>query len=127
MDIFKIIAFALIGLMLILVLEKTNKEYSVLLTIIASVVIFSLVIVKLDDVISLLDNLAENAGINKDYLKVLLKVTGIAYIVELTKNICIDAGSSSLATKVELAGKISVVVLTIPIIANVISVVINIV
>lgn len=127
MDIFKIIGFALIALMLIIVLEKSNKEYAMILTIISSVVILAFVLLKLDSVIALLDDLVTNSGINKDYLKVLLKVTGIAYIVELTKNICVDSGSSSLATKVELAGKISVVVLTIPIITNVISVIINIV
>ena len=127
MDIFKIIGFVLVALILIVILEKTNKEYAMVVTIISSVVILAFALLKLDSVISLLDDLVTNSGINKDYLKVLLKVTGIAYIVELTKNICVDSGSSSLATKVELAGKISIVVLTIPIISNVISVVINIV
>ena len=127
MDIFKIIGVVLLALVLIIVLEKTNKEYALVLTIIASCIILALIILKLDDVISLLNELAENSGINKEYLKVLLKVTGISYVVELTKNICVDAGSSSLATKVELLGKVSIVALTIPIITSVIGVVINIV
>ena len=126
MDIFKIIAFAIITLMLIIILEKTNKEYVVVLSIISAIIIFLLIIAKLEEIIFLLDNLVTNAGINKDYLKLLLKVTGIAYIVELAKNICVDAGSSSLATKIELAGKVSVVVLTIPVITNVIEVMVNI-
>jgi len=127
MDIIKIISFALVALILFIVLEKTSKEFGIILTIISSVVILSLVAIKLDDVISLLNDLVTNAGINKEYLRVLLKVTGIAYIVELAKNICVDAGSSSLATKVELAGKISIVALTIPIFTSVISVIVNIV
>ena len=127
MDIFKIIGVVLLALVLIIVLEKTNKEYALVLTIIASCIILALIILKLDDVISLLNELAENSGINKEYLKVLLKVTGISYVVELTKNICVDAGSSSLATKIELLGKVSIVALTIPIITSVIGVVINIV
>lgn len=127
MDIFKIIGVVLLALILIIVLEKTNKEYSIMVTIISSIIILGLIIIKLDDVVSVLNNLAENAGINKEYLKVLLKVTGISYVVELAKNICVDAGSSSLATKVELLGKVSIVTLTIPIITSVIGVVINIV
>lgn len=127
MDIFKIIGVVLLALILIIVLEKTNKEYAIMVTIISSIIILGLIIIKLDDVVSVLNNLAENAGINKEYLKVLLKVTGISYVVELAKNICVDAGSSSLATKVELLGKVSIVTLTIPIITSVIGVVINIV
>lgn len=127
MEIFKIIGGVLVALILIIVLEKKNKEYAMVLTIVSSVIILTLIIVKLDDVVSLLNGLIVNAGINKEYLAVLLKVTGISYVVELTKNICVDAGSSSLAAKIELWGKISIVVLTIPIITSVINVVINIV
>ena len=89
--------------------------------------IFSVVVAKLDSIISLLNELVEEAGINKNYLTVLLKVTGISYIVELAKNICIDAGSNSLATKLEMAGKVSVVVLTIPVITSVIEMIVSIV
>lgn len=127
MDIFKIIAFSVISLMLVVVLEKVNKEYAIVITLISAIVIFSMIIIKLDSVIALLNQLVEGAGINKNYLTILLKVTGISYIVELTKNICEDAGSSSLATKVEMAGKISVVILTIPIITSVVEMIVDIV
>ena len=127
MDILKIVAFIIITLMIELTLEKVNKEYAILLTIVTSVMVLIFVVVKLDGIISLLDELVKKAGINKEYLTVLLKVTGIAYLVELTKNICVDAGNSSLASKVEMAGKISIVALTVPIITGVVSVIISIV
>ena len=127
MDILKIVAFIIITLMIELTLEKVNKEYAILLTIVTSVMVLIFVVVKLDGIISLLDELVKKAWINKEYLTVLLKVTGIAYLVELTKNICVDAGNSSLASKVEMAGKISIVALTVPIITGVVSVIISIV
>lgn len=127
MDIFKIIGVAIIALIMILILNKTNKEISVVITILASVILLSFVILKLDNVIYVLKDLASKSGINTEYLLLLIKVTGIAYIVELTKNICVDAGSSSLATKVEIAGKVSIVVLTIPLITTVISLILELV
>lgn len=127
MDIFKIIGVAIIALIMILILNKTNKEISVVITILASVILLSFVILKLDNVIYMLKDLASKSGINTEYLLLLIKVTGIAYIVELTKNICVDAGSSSLATKVEIAGKVSIVVLTIPLITTVISLILELV
>lgn len=125
MDIFKIIGVAIIALIMILILNKTNKEISVVITILASVILLSFVVLKLDNVITMLKELASKSGINTEYLLLLIKVTGIAYIVELTKNICVDAGSSSLATKVEIAGKVSIVVLTIPLISTVISLILE--
>ena len=127
MDIFKIIGVAIIALIMILILNKTNKEISIVITILASVILLSFVILKLDNVIYMLKELAGKSGINTEYLLLLIKVTGIAYIVELTKNICVDAGSSSLATKVEIAGKVSIVVLTIPLITTVISLILELV
>jgi len=126
MDIFKIIAFAIVALVMIIILDKTNKEYSLALTIISAVIILVMIMTKLDEIISLLENLVTKAGINKNYLIVLLKVTGIAYIVEIAKNICVDAGKSSLATKIEIAGKVSVVSLTIPIITSTVTVIVDI-
>ncbi|MBR6689327.1 MAG: stage III sporulation protein AD [Clostridia bacterium] len=123
MDIFKILAFALVALVLILIVEKNNKEMGVLLILLASIGILVGVFSSIKEVITILKKLADGAGINSKYLSIIIKVTGIAYLVEIVKNVCVDAGNSSLATKVELAGKLSIAILTIPLITNVISLV----
>ena len=127
MEIFKIVAFSIISLVILLVLKDSKREdFALIITIVASVMILVFCVIKLEDIVVLLQNLINKAGINSDYLKILLKVAGISYIIELTSNICKDAGSSSLASKVEMAGKISIVALTIPILTSVISVVLEI-
>ena len=57
----------------------------------------------------------------------IIKVIGIAYIVEFGKNVCIDAGQSSIATKLEMAGKVVIVVLTIPLISSLVNVLVGLV
>ena len=127
MDIFKIVAFSIVAVILITILKSTKKEdFALTLTVIASIILFAFVLLKLESITSLLENLINKSGINKDYLMLLLKDTGISYIIELTTNICKDAGNSSLASKVEMFGKISIVVLTIPILTSVINVVLDI-
>lgn len=123
MDIFKIVAFVVATVILVIILNDTKKEMAVILSIVAGLVILTSVLLELEGVLELLKNLINKAGVNSKYLEVILKVTGIAYIVEFCKNICIDSGQSALATKVELAGKISIAVLTIPIITTVVSVI----
>lgn len=127
MEIFKIVAFSIIAVMLIMTLKSAKREdFALVVTIIASVILFTFVLLKLESITTLLNNLIEKSGINKEYLTLLLKVTGISYIIELTTNICKDAGNSSIASKVEMLGKISIVILTIPILTSVLSTVIDI-
>lgn len=127
MNVFNVVGFAILSLVLVVVFKDVKKEWSVILTILSSVIILTFVITKLDTVISLLNDLINKSGINKEYLTLILKVTGIAYLIELTKNMCVDAGSSSLATKIELAGKVVIVVLTLPLFTTIISEIIKLV
>ncbi|MBR6641815.1 MAG: hypothetical protein IKL08_06460 [Clostridia bacterium] len=121
MDIFKILAFTLVALVVILIVEKNNKEIGMLLVLVASMCVFLSVFMSVKEIIIVLKKLADGAGINHAYLELLLKVTGIAYLVEIVKNVCMDAGNSTLASKTELAGKVSIAILAIPLITNVVS------
>lgn len=127
MNIFKIVSFVLVTLILIVILKSSKKDdFALIVIIISSVLLFTYLTIQLEDIVSLLDEIVLKAGINSEYLKLLLKVTGIVYIVELASNICKDAGSNALSSKLEMAGKISIVVITIPIISSIISVILEI-
>ena len=75
----------------------------------------------------MLYELVEKSGINSSFLVIILKVIGIAYLVELGKNICQDAGQSAIATKLEMAGKIIVVSISLPIFTSLISLLVELV
>lgn len=127
MDIYKLVALSIVAVILITILKSVKKDdFALIVTIITAVILFTLMLVKLESITALLESLVEKSGINKDYLTLLLKVTGISYVIELATNICKDAGNSAVASKVEMLGKISIVVLTIPILTSVISTVLNI-
>lgn len=127
MDIFKVVAFGIVSTVLIVLLKEQRGDIALILTIFSSLAIVLFAINKIGEVITLLDNLANNSGINKEYLVIIIKVTGIAYIVEFGKNICIDAGQTSIATKLEMAGKVIIVSLSIPIISSLFTVLVGLV
>ena len=127
MDIFKVVAFAIVSTILIVLLKEQRKDIALILTIFASLAIVIFAIDKISKIIELLNTLADNSGINKDYLLIIIKVTGIAYIVEFGKNICMDAGQTSIATKLEMAGKVIIVSLSIPIITSLFTVLVGLV
>lgn len=121
------IMFSIVAVILITILKSAKKEdFALITTIVASLVMFAFILLKLENIVTMLEDVINKSGINKDYLTLLLKVTGIAYVVELATNICKDAGSSSLASKIEMLGKISIVVLTVPIITAVVNTVLQI-
>lgn len=123
MEILKISAFALIAAIVIVLIKQERKEIGVTISILAAVMLAVYAILKLDDVVSLVFELVANAGINSKYLEIILKVVGIAYIIELSKDVCVDSGETALAGKVEMAGKIMIMSMTIPIITGVIEVI----
>lgn len=122
MEIFKVVGFAVISVCLVIVLKEQKKEMALILTIFSCLGIMLFAISKMIPIIDMLNELISKAGINKDFLTIILKVTAIAYIVEFGKNICVDAGQSAIATKLEMAGKVIIVSLSIPLIGSLVNV-----
>lgn len=121
-EVFKIVAFAIVSVVLIILLKQQKPEIALLLTIVVAVSILFIAVDKLSGIFELLETLVTKSGINKNFLSIILKITVIAYIVEFGKNICIDAGQSSIATKLEMAGKVIIVCLSLPIISSLVNI-----
>ncbi|MCG4584377.1 stage III sporulation protein AD, partial [Anaerosalibacter bizertensis] len=80
-----------------------------------SIIIFYFVIDKFQVVVQVLTNLAKNANVDFIYFTTILKIIGIAYVVEFGAQISRDAGEESIASKIELGGKVIIMVLGLPI------------
>ena len=114
MEIFKIVSLGIVATTLIIILNNFKSEFSIYISILTSV-IFSMILTPLTSVIDVLRNLSIKANLEITYFTVILKIIGTAYIVEFGSQICRDAGQNSIAMKLELAGKITIMVLAIPI------------
>ncbi len=127
MTIFKIIGFGIIAVSLIIILKNQKPEIALICVIASSVIMLTLIFDELKSVINLINSLVENSSIDSFYIKIILKVIGISYIVEFGRDICKDAGESAIANKIEMAGKVIIVSLSIPIIASLVDIVAQIV
>lgn len=122
MEVFKVVGFGIIAVILIVILKEEKKEMALLLTITSGVLLLLYIVTKIQPIVEMLNTLIDEANINKDFLVIILKITGIAYIIEFGKNICMDAGQSAIATKIEMAGKVIIVTLSLPLIASLVNV-----
>jgi len=115
-EIWQIVGLALIVTVISVVLKQIRPEIALQLTILASAAIFIMVMSKIKVIVDLLQNLADQANISSYYLFIVLKIVGVAYLAEFGAQICRDAGEGALASKIELAAKVAVIALAIPII-----------
>ncbi|PYY28908.1 stage III sporulation protein AD [Paenibacillus illinoisensis] len=120
MEIIQVVGLALIATVLILIVKEQKPMFAFQISAATGIVIFMLLIGKIGAVIEVLKRLAENSGMENIYLKTVLKIIGIAYIAEFGAQIVRDAGQESIASKIELAGKVLILVLAIPIISIII-------
>lgn len=125
-DVIKIIGIGLLALIIIVILKQYKPEFAIYVSMIAGVLILVLSIQKLTGIINLLQSLANNTYINKSFLSILLKITGIAFITEFAVSICSDAGEKAIASKIEIGSKVIIIAMSIPIITSLLELVIEI-
>lgn len=99
--------------------------FAFLLAIVSGVIIFYFLVGKIAEVIRILERLAVQADLNLVFLETILKIIGIAYIAEFGAQMTRDAGQGAIASKIELAGKVLILVMAVPIIQIIIETVIN--
>lgn len=116
MEIWQIVGLALIVTVISAVLKQIRPEIALQLSILAGAAIFILIMSKIKVIVDLLQTLADQANISSYYLLIVLKIVGVAYLAEFGAQICRDAGEGALATKIEIAAKVGVIALSIPII-----------
>lgn len=120
MDILQIVLLGIITSILYIVLKDINASFAFFLIIITGIIIFLVIIHQIGTVFQLLQSLGEKANVEGMYMETILKIIGIAYIAELGASITKDAGLESVASKIELAGKVFILILAVPIITAVI-------
>ncbi|HCD09737.1 MAG TPA: stage III sporulation protein AD [Thermoanaerobacter sp.] len=116
MEIFQIVILGIVVLIILTVLKETNPEMAIILSLVAGVIIFMMILPKLSAIVEVLNTLAKKSGLDNIYFMTTLKIIGIAYITEFGVQLCLDANEKNLASKIEIAGKIIIIFLSIPII-----------
>ena len=125
-EIIKIIGIGIVALVIVVILKQYRPEYAIYISIIAGVLILFMAQEKLSGIINLLQSISNKTYINKEFLGILLKITGIAIITEFAVSICADSGEKAIATKIEIGSKVIIIAMSIPIISSLLELIIEI-
>ena len=126
MDIIKIIGIGLISLIIIIIIRQYKPEFTLYVSLLAGAFILLFLMDKMGGIIDLLTTLSNKTVINNEFLVLLIKITGIAFLTYFAVSICKDAGESAIANKIDMGGKVIIVSMSIPIISSLLETVIEI-
>lgn len=125
-EIIKIVGIGLIALVIAIILKQYRPEYAIYVSIVAGILILVFIMNKITGIINLLKSISDKTYINKQFLSILLKITGIAIITEFAVSICTDAGEKAIASKIEIGSKVIIIAMSIPIISSLLELIIEI-
>ncbi|MFA7163117.1 MAG: stage III sporulation protein AD [Eubacteriales bacterium] len=115
MNIIQIVIFGLVTTIIIVTVKQQRPDIALLISLAGGTVILIFVVSSLSVVIETISNLFNKSNMDSVYITTILKVIGIAYLADFGAQLCKDAGESAIAAKIELGGKIIILLLAIPI------------
>ena len=111
----KIALFGLITIFLVLMAGSVKREYAVLVMVGATLLLAIYSITSLQTIVDKIREFEDSIGLEHEYLEILLKMAGIAYLTQLVVSLCRDAGNGAVAGQVGIAGKISMLLVSFPV------------
>lgn len=115
MEIIKILGIAIVGAVSALIVKEHKPQFAVIIGIATAVILFLMILSQVEYVLNIVTMTATGLDINTEYVAAIFKMVGISYLSQFGSEICRDAGQNAIAAKVELAGKIMIVALSVPI------------
>lgn len=125
MDLIRIGVLGITAAILILILKPYRPEISLQISLIFGAIVMITLAGRIRGIIDLIQLYLDRANISGVYIAALLKIIGMAYIAEFAAESCRDAGQSAIAAKVELAGKILIMLTAMPVITSVMGVILD--
>jgi len=125
--IFKLIAIGFIGTVGVVLVRNVKPEISVFIAIAAGIIILIALSDKISEVMGLFKNLSDKSGLSASVFSAVIRIIGIGYLTEYSASVCEDNNCSSIGKKIQLAGKVIIFVMAIPVINGIISTIENIV
>ena len=118
-SILTICSIGLLGLCLSVMVRQFNKEISLLISFGISLTLVLFSVQQIREIYIFLSSYISKISNGPQYVSILIKVIITAYAADFTSQLCRDAGETSIASKVELAGKLIICIITLPIIISV--------
>lgn len=121
----KVVGIVLTALIINIVLKNYSKEFTFLINIVCTIIIFTLISKDLKGIVDRLTSISNEISVLLPYIKIMLKILGISMIAQLLSDLCRDNGENTLANQTELSAKIIILVTALPLFATIMDIMIG--
>ena len=115
MDMLRIGILGVAGTLLAIQFKSGKSEYGIYITVVLSLIIFFSVLGHIGTIVETMKGIGRFIQMDQAYIGTLIKMLGITYIAEFSSGICKDAGYQTIASQIEIFGKLAVMLLSLPI------------
>ena len=122
MNILSAAGIAIITVMLAVAVRQQKPEYAILVSLGGGIFILLMTLRELFPVFGQLDELFRITGMPNEFGEILLKSLGICFVTQIASDTCADAGERAMASKIEFAGRVCVLVVSLPLFKSVIDI-----
>ena len=123
MEILQIAGIAVSGMLIVSLVRIFKPEFAIYIVIATVIVILYISLHQLTSVFQFLKSIYDEMTYGKEYFPIIIKVLAVAYVADFTSQLCSDAGETSIGSKVELAGKIIIFYISLPILVSILELV----
>lgn len=103
------------GTLLAVQFKSGKSEYGIYISAALCLIIFSCILGQLDIIVDAVKTIGNYIKMDQSYIGTLMKMLGITYVAEFSSSICKDSGYQTIATQIEIFGKLAVMLLSMPI------------
>jgi len=125
MSFYAVLGFILVTTVLLIIIRKERPEIAVLLTMAAAGAVLVALLKNVAAILLVFETLAAKTQVNTEYLKMAIKIVGLAYLAGFGSQICKDAGEQSMAAKIELAGKVFILSMGLPVMVGLLNLILK--
>ena len=124
-SIFAIIGLAIISALICLLLKQYRPEYALSASILCGTMIFLTVTAQMTPLFDTIRTILGGIEGGSEYTSVIIKSLGICYVTQLASDTCQDAGERAMAGKIELAGRVAVLILALPMFSSLLQIAVS--
>jgi len=123
MNLIAIVGVGIIAALLSIILKQYKPEFGLYISLVAGIIILLVVIKEITPILDTIEELIDAVSLDAVYGAALLKALAICYITQLASDTCRDSGETAIAAKIEMAGKLAIVLVSLPLFKGVVEIV----
>ena len=112
----KVCIFGIVTVFLAIFVKGIKNEYGIYVGICGGIILVYMAIQKFTGILDIIKEFENYISVSSEYIGILVRMLGIAFVAEFSSNMCRENGFSTISSQIELIGKLSILLISAPII-----------